>query len=108
MRNAPNGGPDRRKPDHIRNLSFIANGLMIAATIVSITVAVDKSHYANVNSVRIDGLVGIVDGMKDVDSGLLNQIVELRGRQTADTALLNEKINNITNLLQEIKAIVKR
>jgi hypothetical protein len=101
-------GPDRRKPDNIKTLSFVMNGLMIAATIVSMTIAVDKIQFANVNSTRIDGLVGVVDGMRDVDSGLLNQIVELRGKQTADTVLLNEKISNIMALLQEIRGIVKR
>jgi hypothetical protein len=96
------------KFDILKTLSILANGIMIIATVVSVTVAVEKSTMANKNSMRIDGLVVVVDGMRDVDAGMLNQIVELRGRQTADTMLLNEKITNITNLLQEIKQIVKR
>jgi hypothetical protein len=103
-----NGEPERRKPDSMKTVSLIMNGLMTASLIVSITVAVQKTGAADVNSLRIDGLVNVVDSMKDVDTGLLAQITDLRGTTTTDIALLNERIVNITKLLEEIKAIVMR
>jgi hypothetical protein len=99
---------DRRSLDPAKTISLIANGIMLAGVIVSLTVAVQKTESYNVNSRRIDGLVTVTDNMKDVDSGLLQQVTELRGTTTADIMVLKERIENVTRLLEEIKAIVMR
>jgi hypothetical protein len=99
---------DEHKSDPVKIVSILANGLMLAGLIVSMTISVEKSMSFNMNSARIDRLLVIVEEMKSVDAGLLTQITTLKGTTTADIAVLNERITNITNLLNEIKVLVTR
>lgn len=94
--------------DGIKVVSLVLNGLTIAGLIISMTVNVQKADSFNINSRRIDGLVIVTDALKDVDKALLQQVTELRGNTTTDIAIINERIQNITKLLEEIKTIVTR
>jgi hypothetical protein len=103
-----NGEPDRRKPDPVKTVSIIGNGFLLAVAIASFTIAVQRTESYNVNSLRIDGLVRVTEGMKDVDAGLLKQVTELKGTTTADIMVIKVQLENNTKLLEEIKAIVMR
>ncbi|MFA5377255.1 MAG: hypothetical protein WC455_16010 [Dehalococcoidia bacterium] len=103
------------KTDVLKTVSVLSNGLMLAVTVVSVTIAVMKSqevdrYAAQIADIRqnIAGMVKVADNMKDVDAGLLRQITELKGTTTTDITLLNERISNVTKLLEEIKTLVMK
>jgi hypothetical protein len=94
--------------DPITTVSLLLNGVSFVTVLVTVTIAVMRTKELNTSAKQIQAIVEVMDEMKCVDSGLLDQIHELKGATTADIMLINERIMNITKLLEEIKSIVMR
>jgi hypothetical protein len=103
--------------DGMKIVLFVTSIILFAATICSTTLAIQGSRDRTVLTVQIDKILTVMDQMKAVDAGLASQIAavqgvsekdiaEVRSSTAGDIALINQRIETISQLLAEIKSIV--
>ena len=87
----------------MEHIPLILSIVLGATTLVSTTIAIMRGQQISAQAIHISNILVIIEAMKEVDSGLLAQIAELRGIESADIRLLSMRIDNITKLLEEIR-----
>jgi hypothetical protein len=95
-------------------ISFVFNILTALALVLTTTLFVTKSIEVTTysqkieeNKNKVESVIVVMDQMKEVDKGLLAQIVEVKGTTSSDIRIINERITNIQATLEIIRSQTK-
>jgi len=81
--------------------------VLALTTSATTTLAVARGRDNRAQGVQIEKILVVLENMKAVDAGLVLEIAKVRGESTTEIALINQKIGTITEMLMDIKVLIK-
>jgi len=88
-------------------IAAVVGIVLLIVTAITSTLVIERTRERDTSQTQVERIVLILDAMKLVDTDLAAQIAEVRGVNTTAIALINQRITTVTDMLSEIKGLLR-